>query len=214
MLRRDWEVCLFFVISILLLFSLQLIGNTPEKHSQYPLIRVLIDVLNVLRQKIVPISAPLASLAAVCYLLLPLSIGQRRAVIDVTASWCIIRILDLFVLINLLIFLRTSDHALLVAQLLIFMPCLLLIWGWIYWRMDTRHKITAGKRMFVFKIPEGTSPTVYDYFLVSFTSLISNTLSGFSGETRTARTLIFIHGIMMWDVMGLILSRAIASASS
>jgi len=43
--------------------------------------------------------------------------------------------------------------------------------------------------------------------------MISTTLGGFTGETRTARTLIFLHGLMMWDVMGLTLSRAIAVAS-
>ena len=80
--------------------------------------------------------------------------------------------------------------------------------------MDVRSCINTGKPMFAFDLADGMSPTVYDYFLVSFTSLISHTLSGFSGKTRTARTLIFIHGVMMWDVMGLMLSRAIALISS
>ena len=67
---------------------------------------------------------------------------------------------------------------------------------------------------FNFKLPDGATPAIYDYFLVSFTSLISSTLNGFSGNTRTARTLIFAHGVMMWDIMGLILTRAIALVSS
>ena len=120
----------------------------------------------------------------------------------------------LFLLINLLIFLRMPDHAQLILQLVIFLPCLLLMWGWVYWRVDIGSQIANGKGIFDFKLAGGISPTIYDYFLVSFTSLISSTLNGFSGKTRAARTLIFVHGVMMWDVMGLMLSRAIALVSS
>ena len=151
---------------------------------------------------------------ALAFVLLPLRNAQRRFLVDAIAIYFTIRLLTLFTFINLLIFLKTSDHALVVAQLLLFLPCLLLIWGWIYWRIDTRSLLNTGKRIFSFKLAEGATPTIYDYFLVSFTSLLSHTLSGFSGETRTARTLIFIHGIMMWDIMGLTLSRAIAMIST
>lgn len=213
-LRRNWEVLLLFAVGNLLFTSLQLTGNTPESHSQYILIRRSIEILNILRENFMPVLLPLFWVAATCYLLLPLSIKWRRAFVDFFALWFILRIVDLFVLINLLIFLRSSDHALLIAQLLLFLPCLLLMWGWIYWRMDLWSNHHSGNKMFTFKVPDGTTPTVYDYFLVSFTSLISHTLSGFSGDTRIGRTLIFIHGVMMWDVMGLMLSRAIAMMSS
>lgn len=213
-LRRDWEVFLLFVVGCLLLTSLQMIGHSSEVHSHYALIRRSIEMMNVVRQKIVPVLVPISQVAAVCYLLLPLSLVWRRTLVDLFALWFIIRTADLFVLINLLIFLKAPDHGLLIAQLLLFLPCLLLMWGWIYWRMDLRSRKRHGKPMFAFKLPDGVTPTVYDYFLVSFTSLISHTLSGFSGDTRVGRTLIFVHGVMMWDVMGLMLSRAIALMSS
>lgn len=214
MLRRNWEVFLLVVIGCLLLWSLQLIVDASIKHSQYPLIQHSMEVLDLFRRKVLPILQPISFLAGTCYLLLPLSVQWRRAIVDTFALWYILRIAHLFILINLLIFLSTSDHVLLIAQLLLFLPCTLLMWGWIYWRMDVRSCINTGKPMFAFDLADGMSPTVYDYFLVSFTSLISHTLSGFSGKTRTARTLIFIHGVMMWDVMGLMLSRAIALISS
>lgn len=213
LLRRDWEVLLLFVIGLLLLLSLEIIGLTPEKDSQYPLIRNLIATLNVYREKVLPVFQPLSIIAFASYLFLPLSVKSRRALVDFFMMWFIVRVLDMFVLINLLIFLESHDHAQLIIQLLLFLPCLLLMWGWIYWRTDARILIATGKRMYTFKLPEDSAPTIYDYFLVSFTSLISHTLSGFSGETRTARTLIFLHGVMMWDVMGLMLSRTIALVS-
>ena len=213
-LRRDWEVLLFVAIGSLLLVSLQLIGDTPDNQSQYRLVRKLVEMLDLLRSMVMPILHPLSLLAAACYVFLPLPVKWRRSVVDIFALWFIFRIADLFLLINLLIFLRIPDHAQLIVQLLIFLPCLLLMWGWIYGRVDVGSQISSDKAIFDFKLADGAWPTVYDYFLVSFTSLISSTLNGFSGKTRTARTLIFVHGLMMWDVMGLMLTRAIALVSA
>jgi len=213
-LRRDWEVFLFVVIGSLLLVSLRLIGGMPDGKDQYPLVRHLVDALDLWRSKVVPVSLPLSLLAAACFLTFPLSVSLRRLLVDIFAIWFALRIADMFLLINLLIFLRMPDHGQLILQLLIFLPCLLLMWGWVYWRADFGSRLATDKGMFDFKLPGGESPTIYDYFLVSFTSLISSTLNGFSGKTRTARTLIFVHGVMMWDVMGLMLSRAIALVSS
>lgn len=205
---------LFGVIGYLLLVSLRFTDVTPESHSVYPLIRNIVNSLRFFHAKVVPVSLSIATVGAVAYVLLPLKSSQRRVLIDVFAFYSILRLLSLFVFINILIFLKTTDHAMVIAQLMVFLPCLLLIWGWIYWRVDTHCLLKMGKRIFSFTLAEGASPTIYDYFLVSFTSLLSHTLSGFSGKTRTARTLIFIHGVMMWDVMGLTLSRAIALVSS
>lgn len=214
LLRRDWEVLLFYTIGSLLLASLQLIGDIPDGHNQYPLARRLIEILDTLRTVVMPVLHPLSMIASVCYLILPLPIKWRRFLVDVFAVWFVLRIADLFLLMNLLVFLRMPDHAQLILQLLIFLVCLLLMWGWIYWRVDVESQIKSGKAIFDFKLAGEATPTIYDYFLVSFTSLISSTLNGFSGKTRTARTLIFVHGLMMWDVMGLMLSRAIALMSS
>ena len=56
-------------------------------------------------------------------------------------------------------------------------------------------------------------PPPYDYFIASFTSLLAATLDNFNGKTRFARMLIYLQGIMIWDIMALTLSRAIALAS-
>lgn len=204
----------FIAIGQLLLASLQLTGDLSGSESQYILVRQLVDILDLLRAKVMPVLHPLSWLLVACYVFLPLPIKRRRLLVDIYAIWYIFRIADLFILINLIVFLRVSDHAQLILQLLIFLACLLMMWGWIYWRVDAGSQIASGKAIFDFKLPDQASPTIYDYFLVAFTSLISNTLNGFSGKTRTARTLILVHGLMMWDVMGLMLTRAIALVSA
>lgn len=214
LLRRNWEAFIFVFIGQLLVASLQMSGDLSESDSRYVLVKKLVDILSFFKARVMPVLHPLAWPLVACYCVLPLSTKWRRLLADIYALWFIVRISVLFLLINLVIFFKVPDHAQLIAQLLIFLACLLAMWGWIYWRVDTGSRIASGEAMFDFKLPEGTSPTIYDYFLVSFTSLISNTLNGFSGKTRTARTLIFVHGLMMWDVMGLMLTRAIALVSA
>ena len=214
LLRRNWEALLLIVVGTCLLLSLQVIAQTTERHSHYALVRGFIAISNSFHDHIVPVTTPLYWLVLVVYVLCPLPSRVRRLMVDVVAAWFSFRVLESFVFINLLMFAKAGDHGLLIAQLLVFLPCLLLMWGWIYWRLDSGYCRRTGARMFAFKLPSGALPTVYDYFLVSFSSLISHSLSSFSGNTRLARTLIFAHGLMIWDVMGLTLSRAIALVSS
>ena len=214
-LRRDWEAFRFLAIGYLLLASLQLFGDMRQSQSQYPIVRKLVDLMDLLRTAVLPVLHPLPLIAAACNISLPLPVKSRRAIIDIFALWYIPRIIDLFFLINLLIFLRMPDHhALLILQLLAFLTSHLLMWGWIYRRVDIGKQIASGKAIFDFKLTDSISPTIYDAFLASFTSLISSTLNGFSDKMRTARALVFIHGLMMWNVMGLMLSRAIALIST
>jgi hypothetical protein len=185
-----------------------------QNQNQYPPVRKLVDLLDLFRTAVLPVLHPLPLIAAACYLFSPLPIKSRRLIIDIFALWYIPRFIDLFFLINLLIFLRMPDHALPILQLLIFLASLLLMRGWIHWRVDVGNQIASSKAIFDFKLTDDISPTIYDYLPVSFTPLISSTLNGFSGITRTARTPIFIHVLMMWDVTGLMLSRAIALIST
>jgi hypothetical protein len=84
-LRRDWEVFLFVAIGSLLLVSLQLIGDMPSSQDQYPLARQLVEILDMLRSKVMPVLHPLSLFATTCYLLLPLPIKLRRSIVDIFA---------------------------------------------------------------------------------------------------------------------------------
>jgi hypothetical protein len=161
---------------------------------------------------VTPVLAPISIVLACVCCSMPAQSRLRRTLIDTFALFYLIRVFLLFILLNILLFARATDAELLVVQLFLFLPSLLLMWGWIYWRFDLYSLKSRGRPMFLFLYLGDSLPIAYDYFLASFVSLLSNTLAGFAGRTRLSRTLIFIHGIMMWDVMGLILSRAIALA--
>ena len=182
--------------------------------TPYSLLNDSIAFLAYLRQYIAPVMLAIVVGAAFVCLFLPLTPLRRRFLIDTVFILVIIRLLLLFGILNIMIFLPPSDRVLLFAQLLLFLPCLLLVWGWIYWRVDT-HSVSLGRgRIFTSSTSEDDIPPPYDYFIASFTSLLSTTLDNFNGKTRFARTLILLHGFMMWDIMALTLSRAIALASA
>ena len=179
--------------------------------TPYSLLNDSIAFLAYLRQYIAPVMLAIVVGAAFVCLFLPLTPLRRRFLIDTVFILVIIRLLLLFGILNIMIFLPPSDRVLLFVQLLLFLPCLLLVWGWIYWRVDT-HSVSLGRgRIFTSSTSEDDIPPPYDYFIASFTSLLTATLDNFNGKTRFARTLILLHGVMMWDIMALTLSRAIAS---
>ncbi len=165
-------------------------------------------------QHILPVTLPLLVGAVFACFFLPLSPRWRRLLIDAMFLLVIIRVIISFATMNLMILLPPADRAFLFSQLLLFLPCFLLVWGWIYWRVDT-YSVSLGRgRIFTSSTSGDDIPSPSDYFIASFTSLLTLTLDNFNGKTRFARILIFLHGVMMWDVLATTLSRAIDLASA
>ncbi len=211
-IRRNWEAFILFAVGLLMLCSLEVVKEAPVVDYRYGLVGELLLFFDDYFHVVTPVVLPVSVVLVVLYCFLPVQSQLKRSLVDAYAIFMVVRILMLFLLLNLLLFAGSIDAELLIIQLFVFLPSLLLMWGWIYWRFDLYYFRSHGRRMFLFMSLGEALPTVYDYFLASFVSLLSNTLAGFSGRTRLSRTLIFIHGVMMWDVMGLIFSRAIALA--
>ena len=93
--------------------------------------------------------------------------------------------------LNLLIFDVTSSRFLLITQLLFFLPYCLLIWGWVYWRLDTSAGSTH-RRLFRLDI-EREDPRPIDYLISSFSSVFSASISGIKGRSARARILILVQ---------------------
>jgi hypothetical protein len=211
-LRRNWEIFIFLAVGLLLLESLAVVKSVPVSSYRDGLVGELLPLFDAYFHVVTPVLAPISIVLACVCCSMPVQSRMRSRLIDTFALFYFIRVFLLFILLNILLFARTTDAELLLVQLFLFLPSLLLMWGWIYWRFDLYSLRSREQPMFLFLYLGESLPIAYDYFLASFVSLLSNTLAGFAGRTRLSRTLIFIHGIMMWDVMGLILSRAIALA--
>jgi len=213
-LNRNWEIILVFLVAPLQVASGDLFVLVNDAPTPYSLLNLSVQLFAFLRQHLVPLFMPIFAALSFACLCLPLAEKRRRLLIDVMYGFIALRLALLFLILNLMIFLPPSDRVLLFAQLLLFVPCLLLVWGWIYWRVDS-HFVAAGKgRIFSSSTSGDDIPPPSDYFMASFTSLLTKTLDNFNAKTRFGRSLIYLHGIMVWDIMGLALSRAIALAAA
>ena len=131
-----------------------------------------------------------------------------RGYLDILGIYFVARMTIQLIGLNILVFDFTTSRFLLITQLLFFLPYALLVWGWIYWRLDT----SAGrKRRQLFRLDiEGENPRPIDYLIASFSSVFSASINGIKGRSARARVLILLHGLVIFDVMGLTLSRAVA----
>jgi hypothetical protein len=210
--KRNWEIFVLLAVGLLLVESLAVVKSVPVSGYRDGLVGEILPLFDAYFHVVTPVLVPITIVLACVCCSMPVQSRMRRKLIDTFALFYFIRVFLLFILLNILLFARTTDAELLLAQLFLFLPSLLLMWGWIYWRFDLYSLRSREQPMFLFLYLGESLPIAYDYFLASFVSLLSNTLAGFAGRTRLSRTLIFIHGIMMWDVMGLMLTRAIALA--
>jgi hypothetical protein len=135
-----------------------------------------------------------------------------RGYLDILGIYFVVRMTTQLIGLNILVFDFTTSRFLLITQLLFFLPYALLVWGWIYWRLDT----SAGrKRRQLFRLViEGENPRPIDYLIASFSSVFSASINGIKGRSARARVLILLHGLVIFDVMGLTLSRAVALVQS
>lgn len=145
----------------------------------------------------------------ILYLLVcPAQPAWARRYLDCMGACIIIRMGMQFVGLNVLVFDTVSSRFILVTQLLFFLPYSLLVWGWIYWRLD-RVGSGGGHHLFILDL-DGRAPRPIDYFVASFSSVFSASISAIKGSSARARILILAHGFLIYDVMGLTLSRAVS----
>lgn len=136
----------------------------------------------------------------------------RRRFLDVLGVYVVFRLIIQFVGLNILVFDSVTPRFFLITQLLFFLPYSLLVWGWIYWRLDRNSRNRS--RPFFHCDFYGEAPRPIDYFVASFSSVFSASISGIKGNYARSKILILLHGFMIYDVMGLTLSRAVSLVQS
>ena len=127
--RRNWEVFVFLVVGLLLFESLAVVKAAPLAGYRYDLVGELLSLFDTYFQVVTPVLFPISIVLACVCCAMPVQSPLRRSLIDGYALFCLIRVFLLFILLNILLFARTTDAELLVVQLFLFLPALLLIWG-------------------------------------------------------------------------------------
>jgi hypothetical protein len=110
-----------------------------------------------------------------------------------------------FALLNALLFAPAVSPRLLVGQIIVFLPCFTLTWGWIIWRIDYIGKPVPQQTV---SLPAEMEPiTSFDYYHTSVISIVNKGSSKFQGVSRTGRIYVLIHSLMLLDLLGLIIAR-------
>lgn len=209
-LRRRWEELFFLTVFSLLCF--QVFAFVNDTHSIPSLrggaIGAFASFEFFVARYITFISPPLV-VAPLLYLAIrPTTPDWARKYIDVVGIYIAARMIIQLMGLNLLVFDKVTPRFTLITQLLIFLPYSLLVWGWIYWRLDSGAR-KSGRQCFRLDC-ESDPPRPIDYGVASFSSVFSASISAIKGRTARSRILILMHGFFIYDVMGLTLSRAIA----
>lgn len=104
-INRNWEVLMLCFVLALQVLSGDLFLFASKNTTPYVLLNNAIAILAYLRQHIVPLVLPILVGAAFACFFLPLSPRRRRLFIDVMVGLVIFRLLMLFGILNVMIFL-------------------------------------------------------------------------------------------------------------
>lgn len=212
-MSRRWEELFFLVAIFLLLLQLTFfytdISTLADLHGAIAWFAAL-DTLIVSR--FAYLTTPIFLPPLLFLLLTGKDTSWRRRYLDLLGVYVACRLIAQVIGLNILVFDSITPRFLLITQLLFFLPYSLLVWGWIYWRLD--HNARNRPRPFFRLDCCGEVPRPIDYFVAAFSSVFSASISGIKGNYARSRILILVHGLMIYDVMGLTLSRAVALVQS
>ena len=129
-----------------------------------------------------------------------------RIALDCVGGWLAIRMVITLVFIDALLLVPAAKPSLLLGQILAYLPWFLMVWGWLFWRIDCCGRPFSQQ---IIKISEATPPiTSFDYYEASLYSVINKGLSGFRGKTRAGSMVKITHDLMLINIWGLVLARA------
>jgi len=131
--------------------------------------------------------------------------------VDLFGGLLLLRCAIQFLMLNLLLLAPMRAGALLLSQLLLFLPVITIGFGWLYWRLDSGAR-RRGRAHIQFS-DAGETIGRFDYFHAAGLTLLSFEPGDLSARTRLMKSLFLLHGLVMMDLVALTLSRAIGLAS-
>lgn len=210
---RRWEVLFFLAVYSLLglqvyifYFDIRLLSGLHGAITTFALFDSFVA------KRLTYVMLPVILVPLVYLLLQARRPAWARRYFDFLGIYVVFRMVIQLVGLNILVFDSVSSRFLLITQLLFFLPYSLLVWGWIYWRLDSLAR--DGQRSLFRLDCEGEVPRPVDYFVASFSSVFSPSINAINGNSARARVLILGHGFLIYDLMGLTLSRAVALVQS
>ena len=208
-----WEIGFFLCASTLLVIQVLLFYHDINSLANGRVaVAVYAAVESFVVRRLAYLTMPAIYIPLFCLLFCARPPAWTRLYLDNFGGYIIFRMITQLIGLNILLFDFTTSRFLLITQLIFFLPYALLLWGWIYWRLDSFARL-RGRPQFRLDC-DREIPRPVDYFVASFSSVFSASISAIKGNSARARMLIIIHGIVIYDVMVLTLSRALALVQS
>ena len=212
-LSGRWEILFFLSVCILLLLQVFFFNLDIKSISEiHAAVAAFAAFESFVANRLTYVLVPAIFFPLICLLCLAKRPTWERKFLDALGIYVISRMIIQLTGLNILVFDSVTSPFLLISQLLFFLPYSLLVWGWIYWRLDTL--VRERSRPLFHLDCESEKPRPIDYFVASFSSVFSASISAIKGKSARARILILCHGFLIYDVMGLTLSRAVALVQS
>jgi hypothetical protein len=213
-LRIRWEILFFVFVFVLLGFQvLSLYLDIQSFSNAHGAIAFFVGFESFVATRLTYVSLPLILFPLAYLFCRSKRPAWARLYLDFLGAYVVFRLVIQFIGLNILVFDSVTSRFLLISQVLLFLPYSLLIWGWIYWRLDSIAR-ASDRPLFHLDCESVAPPRPIDYFVASFSSVFSATINAIKGNSARARTLILLHGFMIYDIMGLTLSRAVALIQS
>ena len=213
-LSQRWEPIFFIVLFALLSLQVFLfVNNTisvPSSAGSGVAAFVAFELF--VARYLSLVTVPLILLPLLALALLGSQQWWTRRFLDLAGIYVVARMLIQLLGVNILVFNSVTPGFILITQLLFFLPYSMLVWGWIYWRLDAL--IGPKKRRWFLLDGEQDIQRPIDYILASFASVFSASISGIKGRSARAKIIILVHGFFIYDLVGLILSRTVALIQS
>jgi hypothetical protein len=208
--KSRWEILFFILVFLLLSFQVfSFYFDIQSFSGLHGFIALFVGFESFVATRLAYVSLPLIIFPLAYLFLCKKRPAWARPYLDFLGIYVIFRLVVQLIGLNILVFDSVTSRFLLISQVIFFLPYSLLVWGWVYWRLDSFAR-ASNRPLFHLDCEGVAPPRPIDYFVASFSSVFSATINAIKGNSARARILILFHGFLIYDVMGITLSRAVA----
>jgi hypothetical protein len=207
-----WEAFIFITIELSLIYGVAVFGKVNSIDTESIASQLVFGTENFMERYWYPVSIPVYNGMLLLGILSRTESRNYRLLMDTLGTYSCARIIINLCIVNTMLFVKTNTPSILLLQSGLFLPILLVLWGWVYWRFSKPNNSTLGN---LFQLEIANYHVIaYDYFLASFRTVMAKNVVGIIGSNRIGNTLILLHEIMVWNILAIIFSRAIGLATA
>lgn len=133
-----------------------------------------------------------------------------RRLVDGIGALLLLRLIPILIVLNVLLFSSNAEPGVLLIQILLWTLNFAVGWGWFTWRLDAFARRLGKPGWFSFDGTEARSSFYYYYH--SLDVVLQRRNSTMTSASRRGRVLIALHNLVLLNVLGITIARALQLA--